>query len=153
MEPYGPVQVCNGIHLLFFFLFTSAYFRPICNCSDCTAPNGMVGTNYATEGHCTMLSLPILHSHLIICMQGFRTIRFRTYRRIRKFHDTGTNSWYTKDDTDTGKYLIAKCVLMYSQSGGPLMIMLRETLTVAIQYIYKRVHLCHKREHRDTEHS
>ena len=86
-----------------FFFFTSTYFRSIFNCSDCTAPNSVVGTNYAAQGHCTMMSLPIRHIHLITCMQGFRTVTFRTCSRIRKFRDIVTHSWYTKDDKVTVK--------------------------------------------------
>jgi hypothetical protein len=72
------------------------FSRPICNYSDCTAPNGVVGMNYAMEGHCTMLSLSILHIYLITCMQGFRTISCRIYSRIRKFRDTVTQLVYER---------------------------------------------------------
>jgi len=114
----------NGMASVKSFFFTLVNFRRICNHRECTAPNGAVGINYATEWHCTRLSLPFLHIHLITCVQGFRAISFRRYKRIRKFRDTVTHSWYTEHDKDTGKYLIAKRVLMFSQFGGPLMIML-----------------------------
>jgi hypothetical protein len=41
-----------------------------------------------------------------------------------KFRDTVMHSWYTRDDTGTGKYPITKWVLIYSQCGGPMMIIL-----------------------------
>jgi hypothetical protein len=82
-EPSGPVQASNEIALHFFFS-TSSYSRPLCTCSDCTAPISVVGMNYATEGHCAIMSLSILYIHIITCIQGFRIISFRAYFRIRK---------------------------------------------------------------------
>ena len=107
-----------------FFFFTSTYFRSIFNCSDCTAPNSVVGTNYAAQGHCTMMSLPIRHIHLITCMQGFRTV---TSGHAVEFGSFGI-SWHTAGIRKTTRSQwnnpIAKRVLMYPQFGGPLMIML-----------------------------